>query len=113
MQSIPLALAGKDLLVRARTGSGKTVAYALPLLQKILSDKAGKKSASAPRIRAVVLVPTRELVEQARNNVFELTYYCRDVVRVVGLGSEKVDTQLTWLNQRPDVVVSTPGRLVR
>ena len=60
-KSIPLALAGKDVLVKARTGSGKTAAYALPTLQKLLSEEA---NAARDGPRAVVLVPTRELVEQ-------------------------------------------------
>ncbi|CAM9713100.1 unnamed protein product, partial [Choristocarpus tenellus] len=60
---IPLALQGKDLLVRARTGSGKTAAFALPLLQKILRRKEAEPDL-ARGVRAVVLVPTRELCEQ-------------------------------------------------
>ncbi|KAI9345932.1 P-loop containing nucleoside triphosphate hydrolase protein, partial [Pilaira anomala] len=59
-QGIPLALAGKDILARARTGSGKTAAYAMPIVQKILAGK-------EPSVKALILVPTRELAEQVTN----------------------------------------------
>src|SRR3546814_104619 len=76
---VPIALQGKDMLVRARTGSGKTAAYALPLLQKILAEKAQEAQAE---VRAVVLVPTRELCRQVEKQVKDLTYYCKDTVAV-------------------------------
>ena len=67
-KSLPLSFAGKDMLVRARTGSGKTAAFCVPLLHKLLAEKASAKSGAvgdaAPGVRALVLVPTRELCEQ-------------------------------------------------
>ncbi|KAG7387502.1 putative ATP-dependent RNA helicase ddx56 [Phytophthora pseudosyringae] len=108
---IPLALQGKDLLVRARTGSGKTAAFALPLLHKILQHKQDAP-ASEPAVRALVLVPTKELVEQTRRHMTELMYYCQDTVSLLALGGQSMSAQQALLRDAPDVLVATPGRLV-
>ncbi|GMF24968.1 unnamed protein product [Phytophthora fragariaefolia] len=108
---IPLALQGKDLLVRARTGSGKTAAFALPLLHKILQHKQDAPS-SEPAVRALVLVPTKELVEQTRRHMMELMYYCQDTVSLLALGGQSMNAQQALLRDAPDVLVATPGRLV-
>ncbi|RMX70344.1 hypothetical protein DD238_000190 [Peronospora effusa] len=108
---IPLALQGKDLLVRARTGSGKTAAFALPLLHKILQHKQDAP-ASDSAVRALVLVPTKELVEQTRRHMIELMYYCQDTVSLLALGSQSMNAQQALLRDAPDVLVATPGRLV-
>jgi ATP-dependent RNA helicase DDX56/DBP9 len=111
LHCIPLALQGKDLLVRARTGSGKTAAFALPLLHKILQHKQDAP-ASEPAVRALVLVPTKELVEQTRRHMTELMYYCQDTVSLLALGGQSMNAQQALLRDAPDVLVSTPGRLV-
>lgn len=108
---IPLAMQGKDLLVRARTGSGKTAAFALPLLHKILQHKQQEPHA-LPAVKALVLVPTKELVEQIRKHMSELMYYCSDVVSLLALGGQSMNAQQALLRDVPDVVVATPGRLV-
>ncbi|KAG2769442.1 hypothetical protein JG687_00001178 [Phytophthora cactorum] len=108
---IPLALQGKDLLVRARTGSGKTAAFALPLLHKILQNKQDTP-ASEPAVRALVLVPTKELVEQTRRHMMDLMYYCQDTVSLLALGGQSMNAQQALLRDAPDVLVATPGRLV-
>ncbi|ETM47627.1 hypothetical protein PPTG_10946 [Phytophthora nicotianae INRA-310] len=108
---IPLALQGKDLLVRARTGSGKTAAFALPLLHKILQHKQDAP-ASEPAVRALVLVPTKELVEQTRRHMMDLMYYCQDTVSLLALGGQSMNAQQALLRDAPDVLVATPGRLV-
>ncbi|EEY57665.1 DEAD/DEAH box RNA helicase, putative [Phytophthora infestans T30-4] len=108
---IPLALQGKDLLVRARTGSGKTAAFALPLLHKILQHKQDTP-ASEPAVRALVLVPTKELVEQTRRHMMDLMYYCQDTVSLLALGGQSMNAQQALLRDAPDVLVATPGRLV-
>ena len=82
---LPLAItSGRDLLVRAKTGSGKTLAYCIPLLQKILQKKLSATSNNAnatnPGVRAVVLVPTRELCSQVYKTLQSLTYYCDEFV---------------------------------
>ena len=138
-RSLPLAVtSGRDLLVRARTGSGKTLAYCLPLLHKILSLKSDGGSSGALGgedddddaddhfVRAVVLVPTRELCSQVQKTLTELTYYCDDVISSVvlsagsGAGSQgkkkeskkELAKQEAMLRDRPDVVVSTPAGLL-
>ncbi|ETK87820.1 hypothetical protein F441_07948 [Phytophthora nicotianae CJ01A1] len=108
---IPLALQGKDLLVRARTGSGKTAAFALPLLHKILQHKQDAP-ACEPAVRALVLVPTKELVEQTRRHMMDLMYYCQDTVSLLALGGQSMNAQQALLRDAPDVLVATPGRLV-
>lgn len=108
---IPLALQGKDLLVRARTGSGKTAAFALPLLHKILQQKKDTPVCE-PAVRALVLVPTKELVEQTRHYIMELMYYCQDTISLLALGGKSINVQQALLRDIPDILVSTPGRLV-
>ncbi|CAN0054232.1 unnamed protein product, partial [Hapterophycus canaliculatus] len=101
----------KTLQVRARTGSGKTAAFALPLLQKILRRKEAEPD--LPRgVRAVVLVPTRELCEQARVHLSELMHYCRDQVSLLALVDDNMAAQEAALRDKADVLVATPARLV-
>lgn len=115
-KAIPLALGGRDVLVRAATGSGKTAAYGLVALQKVLQAKAaggaraGKGGSRAGGVRAVVLVPTRELVEQTASVLSSLGHYCSDVISVLGLDSGSVSEQAGRLAMEPDVVVATPAR---
>ncbi|CAN0409032.1 unnamed protein product, partial [Discosporangium mesarthrocarpum] len=99
------------LKVRARTGSGKTAAYALPLLQKILRRKEAEPG--LPRgVRAVVLVPTRELCEQARAHLMELMHYCRNTVTLLALVGDNMPAQQAELRDKCDILISTPARLV-
>lgn len=83
-KSIPVSLSGKDVLLRAATGSGKTLAFAVPLVQQLL---ALKKQLTSRAVYAVVLAPTKELVEQLHSELRVLTKYCRDVVSVCALGA--------------------------
>jgi ATP-dependent RNA helicase DDX56/DBP9 len=75
---IPLSLSGKDVLARARTGSGKTAAYTIPIIQKILSN-------STQSIQALILVPTRELAEQVNQHIIDLTKFCAKEVKSVNI----------------------------
>ncbi|KIO34106.1 hypothetical protein M407DRAFT_150778, partial [Tulasnella calospora MUT 4182] len=69
-KGIPLALEGRDILARARTGSGKTAAYCIPVVQKILTSKTSSSSSQASQdVRALILVPTRELSEQVTYHI--------------------------------------------
>ena len=105
---------GRDLVVRAQTGSGKTLAYLLPLLQKILAG--GDKHV----VRAIVLVPTRELCAQVAASLKTLTYYCSEintsalsVGRTRGEKSEKeILQQEAGLRDRPTIVVASPRGLL-
>ena len=102
---IPILLDGRDAIGQARTGTGKTAAFALPLLQKIAaSDTRGV-------IRALVLVPTRELAVQVSSAVF--TYGQSLGIRTLPIyGGQAYHKQTKRIQQGVDVVVATPGRLV-
>jgi ATP-dependent RNA helicase DDX56/DBP9 len=117
---LPLAItSGRDLLVRAKTGSGKTLAYCLPLLQKILVAKDANPKDHA--VRAVILVPTRELCAQVFKTLQSLVYYCDDIISLAVLSAargkgEKAQQDLArqqaMLRDRPDVIVATPAGLL-
>jgi ATP-dependent RNA helicase RhlE len=102
-QTFSKILAGKDLVGIAQTGTGKTIAYCLPLLQELSYSRQNN-----PRI--LILVPTRELVAQVIETLAQLTKYI--TCRIVGVyGGTNMNTQKIWLKEGADVVVSTPGRL--
>ncbi|PWY71702.1 ATP dependent RNA helicase [Aspergillus heteromorphus CBS 117.55] len=110
-KAIPLALAGKDILARAKTGSGKTAAYVLPILQTILQKKAADPSLKATT--GLILVPTRELAEQVQNVVTTFAAFCGKDIRSVNLTQKVSDAvQRTMLADYPDVVISTPARVI-
>ncbi|KAM9337912.1 putative ATP-dependent RNA helicase DDX56 isoform 1-T1 [Symphorus nematophorus] len=109
-KAIPLALEGKDLLARARTGSGKTAAYAVPIIQRIL---ASKQSVREQNVRALILVPTKELGQQVQTMMRQLTSYCSRDVRVADIsGKADLSAQRPILMEKPDVVVGTPSRVL-
>ncbi|HLU89699.1 MAG TPA: DEAD/DEAH box helicase, partial [Cyclobacteriaceae bacterium] len=103
-KAIPLALAGHDLLGIAQTGTGKTAAYALPLLMKV-------KYAQGSHPRALVLAPTRELVMQIEGVFVQLARYTdlRILALYGGLGPK---TQIEKLGEGTDIIVATPGRFL-
>jgi ATP-dependent RNA helicase DeaD len=102
---IPKALTGEDVLGQARTGTGKTAAFAIPILERI---RHGRKS-GAPQ--ALVLVPTRELAVQVRDE-FEKLAHGRRVTCVPIYGGKPIKGQIAKLRQGADVVVGTPGRVL-
>lgn len=107
-KAIPLLLQGKDLLVRARTGSGKTGAFLIPIIQKILLSK---QLSNELAIKALVLAPSKELCDQIHRNVMELCLKCSRSVRCVNISPEMdVSLQGTLLKDIPDIVVGTPSR---
>ncbi|XP_018549827.1 probable ATP-dependent RNA helicase DDX56 [Lates calcarifer] len=109
-KAIPLALEGKDLLARARTGSGKTAAYAVPVVQRIL---ASKQSVREQDVRALILVPTKELGHQVQAMMRQLTAFCSRDVRVADIsGKADLSAQRPILMEKPDVVVGTPSRVL-
>ncbi|XP_034458687.1 probable ATP-dependent RNA helicase DDX56 [Hippoglossus hippoglossus] len=109
-KAIPLALEGKDLLARARTGSGKTAAYAMPVIQRIL---ASKQSVREQDVRALVLVPTKELGRQVQTMMRQLTAFCSRDVRVADIsGKADLSSQRPILMEKPDVIVGTPSRVL-
>ncbi|KAI9027312.1 P-loop containing nucleoside triphosphate hydrolase protein [Phycomyces nitens] len=106
---IPLALAGKDILARARTGSGKTAAYSMPIVEKILASK--ESIDAEPAIRALILVPTRELAEQVTGHINKLLVYSNQIVKVANLaGQVAPQLQRPLLAEKPDIIVATPSK---
>ncbi len=104
--TIEAVLAGKDLMASAQTGTGKTAAFTLPLLQ-LLEKSAG--AGSAPR--ALVLTPTRELAAQIQDSIFTYGKYL-DLRSTVVFGGVKIGPQIRTLRQGVDILVATPGRLL-
>jgi superfamily II DNA/RNA helicase len=108
-QAIPAALLGRDLLGSAQTGSGKTLAFALPLLHKLMQDAPEKPR----RLRALVLVPTRELAAQVGGEIYSLAQHLPQVLKIITVfGGVSINPQMMNLRGGADIVVATPGRLL-
>jgi ATP-dependent RNA helicase RhlE len=108
-QAIPVVLQGADLLATAQTGSGKTAAFSLPLLQRL---QAGPVH-TPRRVRALVLVPTRELAAQVGEVLRSLAQQLPSRPRIaVAFGGVSINPQLMALRGGADVMVATPGRLL-
>jgi ATP-dependent RNA helicase RhlE len=108
-RAIPAALAGRDLLAAAQTGTGKTAAFALPLLQRLQAENAAPRGARAPR--ALVLVPTRELAAQVAASFEELGRHTQQRCVLV-FGGVSPKPQIDALRRGVDIVIATPGRLL-
>ena len=104
--AIPPALLGKDVLGCAQTGTGKTAAFSLPILQRI-DETAGDD----PRIRALILTPTRELAAQIGDNI-ETYGKSLDLYHTVIFGGVNEKPQIRELKRGVDILVATPGRLI-
>lgn len=106
-RTIPLALAGHDVCGSAVTGSGKTAAYLLPILERLLY-----RPARVAAIRVLVLVPTRELATQVHSMCTQLAQFCSGIRACCIVGGLSLKAQEQELRSRPDVVVATPGRML-
>ncbi|MBK1716292.1 DEAD/DEAH box helicase [Thiocystis violacea] len=105
-QVIPLAMDGVDLLVSAATGSGKTAAFLLPIMQRFLDVRAHDGGT-----RALILVPTRELARQIHHHFMRLGSFTRLTAGILTGGESKAH-QVATLRRNPDILVATPGRLL-
>jgi ATP-dependent RNA helicase RhlE len=103
-RALPAALAGRDVLGLAQTGTGKTAAFALPILQRLIE-------APGPGPRALVLAPTRELATQIDTEFRALARFAR-VSTLTIYGGVSSRAQIAGLRRRPDVLVACPGRLL-
>lgn len=109
-KAIPLILESKDVLIRARTGSGKTASFSIPIIQKILNSK---ESAKEQKITALVMAPSKELCQQSRKVIEDLIIKCSKIVRCVDLSAKNDPAaQKHLLAQKPDIVLSTPARIL-
>ncbi len=110
-QAIPLVLAGHDLLAGAQTGTGKTAAFTLPMLQRLASGTAPKNKFGGKGVRTLVLTPTRELAAQVEENLRGYAKYL-DITSTVIFGGVGMKPQIARIEKGVDVLVATPGRLL-
>lgn len=105
-QAIPILIKNNtDFVGLAQTGTGKTAAFGIPILQKIDPNN--------DSIQALILAPTRELVQQIQKQLFKFTKYCDDKIFAEGIyGGEKMDIQMKRIQRTTHIVVATPGRLL-
>ncbi len=110
-QAIPAVLAGQDLLAGAQTGTGKTAAFMLPLLQKLSQGDNTTNKFGGNGIRALVLTPTRELAAQVEESVREYGKYL-ELSSTVIFGGVGMNPQINRIKKGVDILVATPGRLL-
>ncbi len=103
-QVIPLALDGHDVIAQAPTGTGKTVSFAIPILENLDLEQSS--------IQALVLAPTRELAIQITEEIREVALFQKAIKVVAVYGGEYIEKQITSLKAHPQIVVCTPGRLL-
>ncbi|MCS6945458.1 MAG: DEAD/DEAH box helicase [Sutterellaceae bacterium] len=110
-KAIPVALAGRDVMGAAQTGTGKTAGFGLPLIQRLLPHANTSASPARHPVRALVLTPTRELAEQVADNLKK--YAARTTLRVACVyGGVDMEPQTEVLRRGCEIVVATPGRLL-
>jgi ATP-dependent RNA helicase RhlE len=110
-RSLPESMAGKDVIGSAMTGSGKTMAFTMPLLQRLLDDRDRDPHKGGLRVRALVLVPTRELAAQVEKAIGELARQSPVKCALI-IGGASFTVQRDALRKGAEVVVATPGRLL-
>jgi ATP-dependent RNA helicase RhlE len=107
--AIPAALAGRDVWAQAQTGSGKTAAFALPMLQAL----SGSRRERGRFVRALVLAPTRELAAQIGESFHRYSRHLAEPLKIMALhGGVSINPQMMGLGGGADVIVATPGRLL-
>jgi ATP-dependent RNA helicase RhlE len=107
-RAIPLVLANNDIFATAQTGTGKTAAFALPIIQKL------RKTTPTPNklVKAVILSPTRELSIQIYEDILSYTKYMENVTTSVLVGGKDIQTQQRSLKKGIDIIIATPGRFL-
>ena len=101
-QSIPMSLTGRDILGTAQTGTGKTLAFTIPMLNKLLKDKSAM---------ALIICPTRELATQVMQTILKLNVREIGIGNALLIGGESMQKQLRKLNNKARIIVGTPGRI--
>src|SRR5512134_1404902 len=110
-KAIPIVLEGRDVMGAAQTGTGKTAAFSIPLLQKMLRHENASMSPARHPVRALVLTPTRELADQVAANI--LAYAQHTLLRTaVVFGGIDMKPQTLQLKGGVEVLIATPGRLL-
>ena len=111
VEAIPAVLAGRDLLGGAQTGTGKTAAFTLPMLQRLSQGERGKNKFGGVAIRALVLTPTRELAAQVEESVRVYGKHL-SLTSTVVFGGVGMNPQINAMKRGVDILVATPGRLL-
>ena len=111
VQAIPHVLAGRDVMGAAQTGTGKTAAFVLPILEKIFPLASTSSSPARHPIRALVLTPTRELSDQVADNAFKYSKHT-DLRTAVVFGGVDIASQKAALRTGVELLIATPGRLL-
>ena len=101
-QSIPISLAGRDILGTAQTGTGKTLAFTIPMINKLIKEKEAK---------ALIICPTRELATQVMQTVLKLNIREIGIGNALLIGGESMQKQIKKLNKKARIIVGTPGRI--
>jgi ATP-dependent RNA helicase RhlE len=110
-KAIPIVLEGRDVMGAAQTGTGKTAAFSIPLLQKMMRHENSSASPARHPVRALVLAPTRELADQVANNVKAYAKHCNLRAAVV-FGGIDMKPQTLELKAGVEILIATPGRLL-
>jgi len=106
-QAIPAAIAGRDVIGCAQTGTGKTAAFVLPILDRLSHERTGRKRA----VRSLILTPTRELAVQIERSILGYGRFT-DLKALAVYGGVSINNQIKALRGGVDIVVATPGRLI-
>ena len=101
-QAIPIALSGKDMIGQAQTGTGKTTAFGVPLLEKIEVGKA---------VQGLVIAPTRELAVQVAEELNRIGSV-KGIRTLPIYGGQDINRQIRGLKKKPEIIAATPGRLI-
>jgi ATP-dependent RNA helicase DeaD len=104
LQAVPAALQGRDVIGQAQTGTGKTAAFGIPLVERV--DPTDR------RVQAIILCPTRELAVQVAEELFKLAKYRRGLMVVPIYGGQQIERQITALRKGVQIVIGTPGRVL-
>lgn len=102
-KAIPVALEGKDIIALSQTGTGKTLAFMLPILEKITTEK---------KQQALIICPTRELSNQVFNEVEKYIKHMDGINAVCVYGGQYIGEQIKTLKRKPQIIIATPGRLI-
>ena len=103
-QSIPVILSGKDVIGQAQTGTGKTAAFSIPLLEMINPEE--------KNVQAVVLCPTRELAIQVSTEIRKIGKYMHGIKSLPVYGGQPIERQIKALKSGVQIVIGTPGRVI-